>query len=359
MFPWEKPVPIRKPSRRRSALSSNQVITHKLQNERKKETERNNLQKFVVAHDHTKFSINRENTLRSQRDRRYNNKKRYEFDLQNELNVIDQRKRAEKLHQMDKNLAKAISDYKNKELKHELEIKAICNQDPMLQELQHKIQLAYVNKERFEQLKQKKEVEQKNKLELAKMAQIAEIKRREDEAELQRQAIQRREEAESLHKIAKAQMKEKKKLAQLAAIKQYNQEKNNINQIVKRIQQEYQQKSKSQRDRSQVMKETMKQQIQEREALRHQQKLQQKLDDEHIARYQALIQERKKAISDERIQRQEASEAIQQRIKEEALLKAAKEEETRQTILFLQEEVIIKAICVPECDCIVTKKIHC
>jgi hypothetical protein len=91
-------------------------------------------------------------------------------------------------------LAAAISQQELQQIQRERKVQAICESDPALRELQSKIQLAYANKERAEQIRRRQLDEEAAAREAARLAERneQEQQRRDEEArqrEAQRQAM--------------------------------------------------------------------------------------------------------------------------------------------------------------------------
>ena len=302
MFPWDNP---NKPRRQRGVNPySSRGAEQRVQLGRYEEQLQNTLSNFAKQDEQTVLAVGQTQRVANKRGSRRQAAIAHDEMMEKRLQGQEARKRAEQARRVKEALAGEISKVDTEQLRREREIQAICAQDPGLRELQTKIQVsfaglphracrcnfwlrslfhytcfsifslqllppiqaAYANRERAEQLRQRKEAEAARAREEEQLAQAAEEVARRRDAELAQREKERLQLAEQQRHEIQRQLQSRHAQEQLEAIKKYAQEKQQVDALLQSVQAEQQAEAESIRRQNEERKRELQNNMAQRQA---------------------------------------------------------------------------------------------
>ncbi len=240
--------------------------------------------------------------------------------------------------QQDEALARVLEAKQTEEEQRRREIQRICEEDESLRSLQLKLKAAYMNKERTAQIKEKEAIGIIEKEKTRRFDEMDEYYRRMALAEENEKKIRLMKENLATRSVLTNQILEKERMIEEEAHAQWLKDKDEIDQIVKKIHMEDQQESDAKKKKQHDTKLYIEQYQKERNAFLARKKFEQDSMDRQIAKYAKEKEDREAGVVAKKAADLAFQEGLYNKLKDAAERKMREENEMLEFREILQTE---------------------
>ena len=336
MFSWDKPSG--KPKRFSGNPYSKQGIEYTVARERQREREVTDMNRYVQQSTLSNQEAQQMRRAEGARRRNQSLKRAGEAQLEKQFEAMEAKQSHSRARKKDLALARQLAQVNREEEKREREIQAICAQDPSLRALNEKIKAAYINRDRETQINQQRQNAERIKREQAELEVQMERERRRGLVSMEEREEKRKLAAQRQRDEIHHQLKERQAAEQLQAILKYQQEKAQVDELVKSVYRQQREDQEETERQAALMKANMEAGLKIQQQRREEQRLRDEEEERRIAAYKEKVAHRNDAKEAEKAAREAAQDRIRQQIEDEISARMAKEERMREALHLLGKE---------------------
>lgn len=306
---------------------SAQMVENKIQQSRALDVQRRNYAEFSTENDKLLYAANAQARVEARRRITHQNLCNQEQQYEDRAREEHYQKRLQSMvNEQNDALAIEMNREKNDEERRAREIQRICEDAPELRDLERALKIAYMNKDRAAQHQEKLALAAAEQARMQAIEERMEYERQNATAAEEAKLIERKKLFDEQRVVLQRQIKEREDLV-IEAQKQSEVDKQMVDEIVRRINEEDQRDFLERKRRQEETAAMVKRYEEQRLRELAQRRAQEKAEEEKIAEYNRFMEARNEGVAAKKQAKKEEDDRILAKIVEETERKRRAEEE--------------------------------